>query len=77
MSSTCILGDVFNGQKIINSVASNNLHKLVTDVVYYITIQLLDDTDVSKMTRELNNKVAKLQSNLQRINAPNMKADER
>ena len=62
---------------IINSVASNNLHKLVTDVVYYITIQLLDDSDVTKMTRELNNKVAKLQSNLQRINAPNMKADER
>lgn len=38
----------------------------------------LDDEDaVAKKCRELNAKVGKLQSNLQRINAPNMKADEK
>ena len=39
--------------------------------------QLDSVEDVAKKARELNAKVAKLQANLQRINAPNMKADEK
>ena len=39
--------------------------------------QLEDEGDISKRAREISAKVARLQSNLQRINAPNMKADEK
>ena len=40
-------------------------------------LQLDDEGDVAKRSRELSAKAARLQSNLQRINAPNMKADEK
>ena len=36
-----------------------------------------DDSDIRKMAQELNAKVARLQSTLQRINAPNMRALEK
>jgi hypothetical protein len=44
---------------------------------FFVTLQLVDDGDIAKKSRELNAKVARLQSNLQRINAPNMRADEK
>lgn len=36
-----------------------------------------DDSDIRKMSQELNAKVTRLQSTLQRINAPNMRALEK
>ncbi len=45
--------------------------------ITFTLYQLEDDDDVQKKSRELNAKVARFQSNLQRINAPNMKADEK
>ena len=41
------------------------------------TAQLEEDEEVHHMAQELNGKVVKLQSTLQRINAPNMKALEK
>ena len=36
-----------------------------------------DDSDIQKKSRELNAKVSKRQLDMQQINAPNMKADEK
>ena len=40
-------------------------------------VQLDDDSDIRKMAQELNAKLTRLQSTLQRINAPNMRALEK
>ena len=40
-------------------------------------LQLDDDNDIRKMSQELNAKVTRLQSTLQRISAPNMRALEK
>ena len=44
---------------------------------FYDVMQLDDDDSISKKAQELSSKVNKLQNNMQRINAPNMKADEK
>ena len=41
------------------------------------TFQIDNDTEVQNMAKELNANVSKLQTTLQRINAPNMKALEK
>lgn len=40
-------------------------------------VQVEDAADVKKMAQDLNAQVTRLQSTLQRINAPNMKALEK
>ena len=46
-------------------------------VEFSVLFQLEDDTDIHKMSQELNTKVTRLQSTLQRISAPNMRALEK
>ena len=43
----------------------------------YLNVQLEDESDVQKKSRELNARVSKRQLDVQQINAPNMKADEK
>ena len=46
-------------------------------MVMSCAVQVEDATDVKKMAQDLNAQVTRLQSTLQRINAPNMKALEK